>query len=138
MSDQNEDILSLLEKISVKQDDFQKEIRSDIDDLKKEVKEKTDSASRMAKAAWDQSVEATRISSETEKSQSDTVKAMMQHAKSVEKSAQIIVTSNSAQTPLIERTDEIATYLKRQTPKLVAIATAVGGIMGAALHAYAI
>jgi formate-dependent nitrite reductase cytochrome c552 subunit len=93
------------------------------------VTERVEAAAKAAKHAQSDATEAMRRTSEVEKSQSDTVRAMQAHADNVARSATAIVKANDEQTPILQSTLDIATWLKRSAPVLMAAAAVVGGVV---------
>jgi hypothetical protein len=95
----------------------------------REANERIDKASSVAKKAFDQSVSALRLASDTQTKQTETERAMMSYAETTTKAATSIVVANDAQTPLIERTAQLMVQLKRQAPVMLAGAAVLGMIL---------
>jgi hypothetical protein len=101
-------------------------METQIHDGFRDANDRIDKVSVTAKKAFDQSVDALRLSSDTQVKQSETERAMMSYAQSATSAAAQIVVANDAQTPVIQRTADLMAQLKRQAPVMLAGATVLG------------
>ena len=95
----------------------------------REANARIDQNRDVAKKAFDQSVSALRLSSDTQTKQTETERAMMSYAQTTTAAATKIVVANDAQTPLIEQTAVAMQQLKRHGPAIVGGAVVAGSVL---------
>ena len=115
-------ILAKLDALAKSVDAGFSDLHARVDDVARVAARAADAAagaSKVALHAQGDAIEAKRMVSDVQQSQSDTVRAMQAHAASVAASSTAIVKANDEQTPVLQQTLDIAVWLKKSAPVLM-------------------
>jgi cell division septum initiation protein DivIVA len=114
-------------------------LRVDVKDLSTKVQEadeRSTYAANIANKAYQEAADAKRQVDTAKQDMSATQAAMIRHAETVANASTAIVKANADQTPILETIVASVATLKKNMPAFVAMATAVGTMVGALVHAY--
>jgi hypothetical protein len=116
-----------------------KGIREDVKQLfvrVQDAEERSNYAANVATKAYEASSKALQGVDGIKLDMSDIQAAMVRHAETVSQASSAIVQANAEQTPILESIGKSVATMRRYTPAMVAVATAVGTILGAIYHAF--
>jgi cell division septum initiation protein DivIVA len=121
---------------------LRKDVR-DLGDRVSTVEGRASAAVDKAVQAYERSNEAMRASEEVRVNAAATQAAMLRHAESVKASSEAMVAANAAQTPILDAlttwakdTNKAVGDVKRYAPLVISVMVALGGALGAVVHAF--